>query len=451
MKNLTHGSPKNHKLKNIFKKKLFLLTVFAWSLLNQACAPAKSTDAVDYDAKPEVSSNVIYGSDGRLDLYQVSDDRLKKLADSTVALISNSDLIASGNSVSIKGSSFASAYNLCSSEKFREQSTAAFCSGSLVGEDTIITAGHCITNASDCSSTSFVFGYAVKALNVLPTSVQSSEIYKCKSIIKQVLTNGGADFAVIKLDRKVSNHAVLRLRASGEASVGDPLVVIGHPTGLPTKITTGGKVRSIAANTHLVASVDTYGGNSGSAVFNADTGLIEGILVRGEEDFVQSSSGCRVSKVCAEGACRGEDITRISLVRSFIPSSVPVPNPEPTPAPNPSSKYSVIANLAVPDNSSVGVKSSLSVDKIPGSRKVYVSVDVSHTYIGDLVIKVTSPSGKIAILHSRAGGSADDIKKVYEVTSILGSESKIGSYNITVQDLAKIDLGALNSWGIEFR
>lgn len=429
--------------------KNLLLHVIVSGLLLQSCAPQTSNDLKSFDVvKTEVRSNVIYGSDGRLDLYQVSDDRIKRLADSTVALIENRNLILNGNLISIKGQSFQVSNNLCSSEKFKEQSTAAFCSGSLVTEDTIITAGHCIKNISDCSNTSFVFGYAVKSLNVLPTTTSPTEIYKCKSIIQRVQTAGAADYAVIKLDRKVLNHASLEIRKSGEPAVGDSLIVIGHPVGLPTKITTGGKIRSVANADYLIASVDTYGGNSGSAVFNSNTGLIEGILVRGEQDFVQSGN-CTVSKVCSEDSCRGEDITRISVVRPFIPIATGGTGPV-NPAPV-SSKYSSMTNLAILDNSLVGIKSNLSVDKIPGSRKVFVSVDITHTYIGDLVIKVISPSGKIALIHSRAGSGTDNINKVFEVTSVLGTESQPGNYIIAVQDLAKIDTGFLNSWGIEFK
>jgi S1-C subfamily serine protease len=431
-------------------RRLLVPSLVTVVLIAQGCAPASTNDTTNFDqSKQEVSSNVIYGSDGRLDLYQVSDDNLKRLADSTVALIANKDLVVSGSSLAIKGSSFGSAYQLCNSEKFREQSTAAFCSGSLVGEDTIITAGHCIENASDCAGVNFVFGYALKAASVLPTSIASNEVYKCKSIIKQVLTSGGADFAVIKLDRKVSNHAPLSIRQSGSAAVGDQLVVIGHPTGLPTKITTGGKIRSVANADFLVASIDTYGGNSGSAVFNASTGLIEGILVRGEQDFVQQGS-CTVSKVCQEDSCRGEDITKISVLKQYIPNGS-TPPVDPPPPVSSASKYAVTANLSIPDNKTAGIKSALSADAIPGSRKVYVSVNITHTYIGDLVIKVTSPSGKVATLHSRAGGGTDDLNKVYEVTSVLGSENKLGIYQITVQDLAARDTGFLNSWILEFK
>lgn len=417
------------------------LTLFAFG-----CAPkSTSNEPKTFDTDKSVSSNVIYGSDGRLDLYQVSDESLKKLADSTVALISQKSLISSGSSTLIKGSNFGSAYQLCSSEKFKEQSTAAFCSGSLVAEDTIITAGHCVQNATDCSTVNFVFGYAVKVLGVLPTSVSTNEIYKCKSIVKQVLTSGGADFAVIKLDRKVVGHSPLPIRQSGSAAVGDSLVVIGHPTGLPTKITTGGKIRSVANADFLVASVDTYGGNSGSAVFNARTGFIEGILVRGENDFVPQGN-CNISNVCAEDSCRGEDITKISAVKQYLPVVITSPD-----LPSVSSRYAVTAHLTIPDNNASGIKSALTADAVPGKRKVYVTVNITHSYIGDLVIKVTSPSGIVGVLHSRAGGGTDDINKVFELTSVLGVESKPGVYQISVQDLAARDVGFLNSWSLEFK
>jgi len=78
---------------------------------------------------PEASAQVIYGTDGRSDLYQITDPNLKSWADSTVALIKNSDLRISGSSTLIQGENFGTQMNLCTTEKFREQDTAAFCSG----------------------------------------------------------------------------------------------------------------------------------------------------------------------------------------------------------------------------------------------------------------------------------------------------------------------------------
>ena len=49
-------------------------------------------------------------------------------------------------------------------------------------------------------------------------------------------------------------------------SLDTPLVVIGHPSGLPTKIADGAWVRNNESEYYFVTNLDTFGGNSGSAV-----------------------------------------------------------------------------------------------------------------------------------------------------------------------------------------
>ena len=95
------------------------------------------------------------------------------------------------------------------------------------------------------------------------------------------------------------------------------MVVIGHPTGIPTKISDGAKVRMLATK-YFVANLDTYGGNSGSAVLNAQSGEVEGILVRGENDYVPAEGrDCQVSNHCTNEGCRGEDVTYITNVKGI--------------------------------------------------------------------------------------------------------------------------------------
>jgi hypothetical protein len=69
-------------------------------------------------------------------------------------------------------------------------------------------------------------------------------------------------------------------------------------------------------NVYFRANLDTYGGNSGSAVFDANTGVVEGILVRGENDFVTRGS-CRATNYCPANGCRGEDVTHITNVQGL--------------------------------------------------------------------------------------------------------------------------------------
>jgi hypothetical protein len=132
---------------------------------------------------------------------------------------------------------------------------------------------------------------------------------------QELLSIKGTDHALIQLDRVVKGRTPLKYRSEGTAAVGDELVVIGHPMGLPTKIADGAKIRSNNHPHYFVATLDTFGGNSGSAVFNTATGIVEGILVRGETDYkFNRDKMCSEIFVCAEDECRGEDVSRITSI-----------------------------------------------------------------------------------------------------------------------------------------
>lgn len=254
-------------------------------------------------------TDVIYGKDNRKDVYETTSALHVELARSTAGMIPHGAIRqVSGNTLIVSGATL-QARGVCSKEKFSNQISAANCSGFLIAEDLLATAGHCIRSTNDCAAYSWVFDYAVMKPEQKDMLVPVTSAYRCKEVVKTVLDGSTMnDYAVVRLDRKVTGRNPLKIRTSGRPQVGDPLVVIGHPTGLPTKVADGANVRQLRG-THFVANLDTYGGNSGSAVFNAQTGVVEGILVRGETDYVRDPSGCMVSNLCADDGCRGEDVT----------------------------------------------------------------------------------------------------------------------------------------------
>ncbi len=268
---------------------------------------------------------VIYGNDDRKDLYEVTNPLYRKLADSTVVLVKKADVQQSSTgTMTIRAQTFQRTLNVCSSERFADQPSGGFCSGSLIAKNIILTAGHCVTSMSGCQGVNFVFGYAVNAKSQYPKNVPQSDVVGCKNIIYREQNGNGADFALIELDRAITNHAPLKLatsRKNSDIPKGTKLVMIGHPAGLPTKVEDGGKVRDSSKTGFFVANTDSYGGNSGSAVFNQATGEIEGVLVRGETDYV-ARNGCYVSNVVGENEGRGEDITKVSSVIAHLPSKV---------------------------------------------------------------------------------------------------------------------------------
>ena len=88
--------------------------------------------------------------------------------------------------------------------------------------------------------------------------------------------------------------------------------------------------------------------------------------------------------------------------------------------------------------------------------EVRVFVDISHTFIGDLEVEVTSPQGTAVLLHDRSGSGTDDIYGTYgvdltsaEALSALDAESSAGTWTLRVSDLAGGDVGTLNDWSLE--
>ncbi|MFA5582990.1 MAG: serine protease [Bacteriovoracaceae bacterium] len=264
----------------------------------------------------KTGNKVIYGDDNRVDVVNSSNSAFVELSRSTAAMISSVNLRPDeGDGLTRVTGRTLRSNGICASERFANQIAAANCSGFLVGEDLLVTAGHCIRNNSDCRGYKWVFDYKVDHEDQGDVVVDSSSVYSCAKIINRSL-NGATqdDWALLQLDRKVTDRSPLTYRTSGKPNVQDPLVVIGHPTGVPTKIADGANVRSLKG-TYFVANLDTFGGNSGSAVFNAETGVVEGILVRGTTDYVYDrEQKCQVSNVCTNSGCRGEDVTYITNI-----------------------------------------------------------------------------------------------------------------------------------------
>lgn len=274
---------------------------------------AMATEAIAVD-------KVIYGDDNRKDLYEVTDPLYLELAESTAGMVSERSIVEQEDgTITFKGRTLAQR-GICTSEKFAQQETVSTCSGFLVAPDVLVTAGHCVKNEWDCKSQRWVFGIAHKDSADDKITVTKEDVYSCSEIISRDLNRGTKmDYAVIKLDRKVEGRKPLKLRTEGEIEKDTGLVLIGHPTGLPTKVADGAYVRNTDNEIFFQANTDSFSGNSGSAVFNAETGEVEGILVRGEDDYVYNKDkGCREPKKCEMGECRGEDVTRITAIAALV-------------------------------------------------------------------------------------------------------------------------------------
>ncbi|WP_225768322.1 S8 family serine peptidase [Inquilinus sp. Marseille-Q2685] len=112
-------------------------------------------------------------------------------------------------------------------------------------------------------------------------------------------------------------------------------------------------------------------------------------------------------------------------------------------------------SLAIPDGDEDGVTASLTIATGIEIDRVEVTLNISHTWIGDLQIVLTSPDGTDSILLNRPGlsenavdgSSQDNIAFTFGTVQDWG-ESGQGTWTLTIRDLVSGDTGILNSWNL---
>lgn len=304
-----------------FKRKTFL---FVFSMFLNA------NNAAAYISKMPISS-AIYGHDDRYDVELYPDSEIAELAHATAGQVATLSLKKNYNGdYDFDLTSAGKKKMFCPEERFYNQTSVAACSGFLVAPNLLVTAGHCMREQGDCKNFKWVFGY-----NKGSVSFKQSQIYSCKKIIASKESSTifhTADFAIIELDRAVKNVRPLEIRTEGRAHAGDRIAVIGHPSGLPTKIIDGEVSKwdiiekitfpfaLIRRVNYFTANVDTYAGNSGSAVINMSTKKVEGILVSGANDYkFDTERLCRYSvKYSNNEDFVFEKVIKIKLVKRFL-------------------------------------------------------------------------------------------------------------------------------------
>jgi subtilisin-like proprotein convertase family protein/subtilisin family serine protease len=120
-------------------------------------------------------------------------------------------------------------------------------------------------------------------------------------------------------------------------------------------------------------------------------------------------------------------------------------------------RQSSAPGLLIPDNDPAGVNDIIHIAG-NGARvaSVKVTVDIGHTYVGDLRVSIRSPDGSNVVLRDRRGGNARDLKQSFDVAVVpalsgLVGQAASGAWQLMVQDMAQIDTGRLNQWELEIQ
>ena len=112
--------------------------------------------------------------------------------------------------------------------------------------------------------------------------------------------------------------------------------------------------------------------------------------------------------------------------------------------------------ILIPDNDAAGVQDPLTVDQEGALLGIEVSVNITHTWIGDLRAALVSPGGVEVVLHDRTGSSTHDLNATFSTQTTPGLEGlrnqpANGVWRLTVRDLARFDSGRLVQWSLALR
>jgi subtilisin-like proprotein convertase family protein len=116
---------------------------------------------------------------------------------------------------------------------------------------------------------------------------------------------------------------------------------------------------------------------------------------------------------------------------------------------DPGNGYENTTDVAIPDNSATGASSTITVTEGGNISSLSVTVDIVHTYTGDLSVRLVRESdGREALLVDRQGGSADNIARTFAVSAFNGTDAA-GTWRLVVRDHAAQDTGTLSAWSMD--
>jgi len=117
------------------------------------------------------------------------------------------------------------------------------------------------------------------------------------------------------------------------------------------------------------------------------------------------------------------------------------------------SEYCDTPGAPIQDNQTTTVTMEIPAGDDAVISAVEVYLDITHTFIGDLIVTLSSPCQTTVVLHNRSGGSTDDIVGWYpdqispdgDLESFIGL-NMAGEWTLEVSDNAGGDVGTINEW-----
>ncbi len=227
--------------------------------------------------------------------------------------------------------------SLCGDEPFREQpvvleregdlSVGFGYSGYLVSPDTVLTCWHGWENFSRRAQVA-VFGYAASADSHISTELPAAQVLPVAAYPETrpppAIERGSCsgDWVLLRLEHPVTHLGTLAPLHIEAPLRGRAVYTLGHPGGLPLKLADRAKILNVSDGA-FSTDLDTFTGNSGSPVFDAESHALVGLVVEGQKgqgDFKPSPArrcyvanrieGDASGQLSVPSGCFAPDVTR---------------------------------------------------------------------------------------------------------------------------------------------
>jgi secreted trypsin-like serine protease len=322
------------------------------------------------------------------------------------------------------------------------------CGGAMYTQQLVLTAGHCVSGTGNNTGITATLG-AVDLQDPNRITVRSNFVYRSPGY------PNGDDWALIRLDRAV-DMPTLPVASSPAFDNGTFTVA-----GWGAAVEGGGQQRFL-----LKADVPFIDDDQCAVAYGNDLIPAEEICAGnwddGGVDTCQGDSGGPMFRRDANNAwvqvgitswglgCARPENPGVYTQTSFFAAAIAAAatdlgggEPQPT-----CTTQSNATRVSIPD-AGAAITSPVTISGCSGaaSATARISVDITHTYRGDLVIDLLAPDGTSYRLKSSSGGdSADNVVATYPVNA--SSEAADGTWRLRVQDVYRADTGTLNSWSL---